>query len=83
MTPDPGTLYSTTDAILISGLSADCLRRYEKDGLIHPIRTARGARLYRLRDLDTAKQVYADRAKRCGMTGTRRFLAPTTDPHVS
>ena len=73
--PESFGLMGTTDAILFSGLSAAVLRRYESDGLIRPLRTARGARLYRMSDLDRAKQIYKSRLQRHGATGQRRATA--------
>ena len=67
-------LFTLTQAILLSGLSSDCLRRYEKDGLISPKRSINGYRLYSHKDLETARQVYAARASRKGLTGTRLNL---------
>lgn len=67
--------YTTSDAIFYTGLSADCLRRYEADGLLSPFRTARGTRLYRMSDLDLARRIYASRMARHGATGERRPVA--------
>ena len=69
-------LLPLTQAIFFSGLSADCLRRYEADGLLHPKRSERGVRLYSHRDLEQAQQIFASRAARQGMTSLRRNLKP-------
>lgn len=77
-TSPPEALLPLTQAIFYSGLSADCLRRYEKDGLLHIRRSANGVRLYSHRDLDQAQQIFASRAARRGLTSLRRNLKPST-----
>jgi DNA-binding transcriptional MerR regulator len=78
-TNDPAAqgLHTITDAIFLSGLSAQTLRRYEADRLIAPLRTARGTRLYRMSDLRLAQMIYNARKRRHGATGIRRALAPS------
>jgi DNA-binding transcriptional MerR regulator len=74
---DPGSLglHTLTDAVFMTGLSAASLRNYERDGLIRPLRTAKGTRLYRMQDLELAKQIYKARMQRTGATGIRRTNA--------
>jgi hypothetical protein len=68
-------LMGLTEAIFYTGLSGDCLRRYEKQGLIRVGRTAQGHRLYDSKALETARQVYAARVARHGLTGKRNRIA--------
>jgi DNA-binding transcriptional MerR regulator len=81
MSPDPMNdpesmnLVTLTDAVFLTGISANCLRRYEADLLIRPIRTARGLRLYSPKDLTLARMIYQSRMKRHGRTGPRRATA--------
>jgi DNA-binding transcriptional MerR regulator len=79
---DPASmaLHSITDVIAMTGISADALRRYEADGLLRPLRTARGVRLYRESDINLARLIYVQRSKRHGLTGRRRATAPGALP---
>lgn len=70
-------LFTLSDAICMTALSGATIKRYEQQGLIFPIRSHRGTRLYRLRDLETAVQVYKARMARTGANGVRRPLAAT------
>jgi hypothetical protein len=76
---DPASmaLHTLTDVIVMTGISADALRRYESDGLLRPLRTPRGVRLYRESDINLARLIYIQRSKRHGATGVRRQTAPT------
>jgi hypothetical protein len=71
----PTGLLSLTQAIFFTGLSGECLRRYERDGLFTCQRTAQGHRLFSAKDLETARQVYAARVARHGYTGRRNLIA--------
>jgi MerR family transcriptional regulator, thiopeptide resistance regulator len=61
-------LLSISDASAKTGLSADTLRQYEADGLIRPLRSSRGIRLFTAADVETAKKIAAARRERHGRT---------------
>jgi hypothetical protein len=73
--PESMNLVTLTDAVFLTGISANCLRRYESDQLIRPMRTARGVRLYSQKDLSLARMIYRSRMDRHGRTGPRRAIA--------
>jgi DNA-binding transcriptional MerR regulator len=68
----PLTYFQSTAAAARAGVSTATLRAYEADGLIKPLRTATGLRLFTQADIDRVKQIYRARQERHGRTGVRR-----------
>jgi hypothetical protein len=64
--------FQTTAAAARAGVSLATLRAYEVDGLIRPLRTATGVRLFTQTDIDSVRQIYQARQERHGKTGIRR-----------
>jgi hypothetical protein len=62
----------TSAAAAQAGVSVATLRAYEASGLVRPLRTAHGVRLFTQADVEKVKQIYRARLERHGKTGARR-----------
>jgi hypothetical protein len=71
-------LFQAARAAALAGVSSHTMRQYAEDGLIRPLRTVSGTRLYTMADIEQAKRIYQARCERHGKTGHRR-----TTPHVA
>jgi MerR family transcriptional regulator/heat shock protein HspR len=67
-------LYPISVVTEMTGLGAHTLRGYERAGLLQPVRTAGGMRLYSPRDVTIVRRAAALATEGINLTGIRRIL---------
>lgn len=67
-------LFTISVAAELTGLHAQTLRGYEREGLIEPARSAGGTRRYSTREIDRLREIAALVATGLNIAGVRRVL---------
>ncbi len=72
--PDEG-VFPISVAAELTGIGPHTLRSYERSGLMRPVRTAGGVRLYSSNDLALVRRIAALGAEGVNLAGIRRILS--------